>query len=287
MALVILDIKRNNGPLSSLLMIGTILFATMLFANLAEINAQDFPEPTGFVVDQADILTEQEEAQLSQKLEALKTQSNREFAVATINDLQGYDIADYGYQLGRAWGVGNEGEDDGIVLIIAPNERKMRIEVGYGLEGIITDGLSGQIIRQDIIPQFKAGDMFAGINAGVDAIGSQLLLPPEEAALLAQQAAREARNDKKSGRIWNLIFWLFIIFIVILPMLRRARGERHYDNSGLPIVIWGSGLNSDYIGDSRFGNKSSGGFGGGGFGGGGFGGFGGGGFGGGGASGGW
>lgn len=272
--------KSMRGPLSSLLMI-----LALLFVSVTSLQAQDFPEPTGFVVDQANLLSAEEEAQLSQKLEALKSQSNREFAVATIADLQGYDIAEYGYQLGRAWGVGNEGEDDGILLIIAPNERKMRIEVGYGLEGIITDGLSGQIIRNIITPQFKDGNMFAGIDAGVDAIGSQLLLPPEEAAQLAKQATTEARNDKKSGRIWNLIFWLFIIFIVILPMLRRARGERHYDDSGLPIVIWGSGVDSDYIGGGGFGGGfgggSSGGFGGG------FGGFGGGGFGGGGASGGW
>lgn len=272
--------KSMRGPLSSLLMI-----LALLFVSVTSLQAQDFPEPTGFVVDQANLLSAEEEAQLSQKLEALKSQSNREFAVATIADLQGYDIAEYGYQLGRAWGVGNEGEDDGILLIIAPNERKMRIEVGYGLEGIITDGLSGQIIRNIITPQFKDGNMFAGIDAGVDAIGSQLLLPPEEAAQLAKQATTEARNDKKSGRIWNLIFWLFILFIVILPMLRRARGERHYDDSGLPIVIWGSGVDSDYIGGGGFGGGfgggSSGGFGGG------FGGFGGGGFGGGGASGGW
>jgi len=163
----------------------TCLMVYLVF--LSSVQAQTFPEPTGFVVDQANILSESEEAQLTQKLQALKDQSNREFAVATIADLQGYDIADYGYQLGRAWGVGNEGKDDGLLLIIAPNERTMRIEVGYGLEGIITDGLSGQIIRNDITPFFKQGNMFAGIDAGVNAIGSQLLLPPEEAALIAKQ----------------------------------------------------------------------------------------------------
>lgn len=248
--------------------------------------AQNFPEPTGFVVDQAAILSPAEEAQLTQKLEALKAQSNREFAVATIADLQGYDISEYGYRLGRAWGVGNEGADDGILLIIAPNERKMRIEVGYGLEGIITDGLSGQIIRNIITPQFKNGNMFAGIDAGVDAIGSQLLLPPEEAAALAKQASSAARSDKESGSIWNLIFWLVIIFIVIWPMIRSARGHKHYDDSGLPIVIWGD-FDDRGGGSGGGGGFGGGGFGGGGFGGGGFGGFGGGGFGGGGASGGW
>lgn len=266
------------------LLLSAVIMMIALLASAPNIQAQTFPEPTGFVVDQADILSPDQEAQLTQKLEALKAQSNREFAVATIADLQGYEISDYGYQLGRAWGVGNEGADDGILLIIAPNERKMRIEVGYGLEGIITDGLSGQIIRRVITPEFKNGNMFAGINAGVDAIGSQLLLPPEEAAAIAKQASSAALNEKESGSIWNLIFWLVIIFIVILPMIRSARGDKRYDESGLPIVIWGGyGGNNDHDGGG-FGGFGSGG---GGFGGGGFGGFGGGGFGGGGASGGW
>lgn len=277
--------KSMRGPLSSLLMI-----LALLFVSVTSLQAQDFPEPTGFVVDQANLLSAEEEAQLSQKLEALKSQSNREFAVATIADLQGYDIAEYGYQLGRAWGVGNEGEDDGILLIIAPNERKMRIEVGYGLEGIITDGLSGQIIRNIITPQFKDGNMFAGIDAGVDAIGSQLLLPPEEAAAVAKNASSAARSDKKSGSLWNLIFWLIIIAIVLFPMIRGLRGGRKgrkYRKGDIAIVIFEALLHTAIHsrGGGGFGGGGSGGFGGGSSGG--FGGFGGGGFGGGGASGGW
>jgi len=254
-----------------------IYFLAILVTHIAltlPVSAQSFPEATGRVVDQANILSAVDETQLTQKLDALKEQSGRELAVATIADLQGYDIAEYGYQLGRTWGVGNEGKDDGILLIIAPNERKMRIEVGYGLEGIITDGLAGQIIRRNITPFFKQGNMSAGINAGVDALVTQLVLPPEEAAKIAQDAAKTALKSKKSGRVGNLIFWLVIIFIILLPMIRNMRGGRRYDDSGLPIVIWGGGFDND---DDFFGGG----------GGGGFGGFGGGGFGGGGASGGW
>lgn len=272
------------------LLISAVIMMIALLAFSPQSHAQNFPQPTGFVVDEANILSDAEETQIAQKLEALKIQSNREFAVATIADLQGYDISEYGYQLGRAWGVGNEGADDGILLIIAPNERKIRIEVGYGLEGIITDGLSGQIIRNDITPQFKAGNMFAGINAGVDAIGSQLLLPPEEAAAVAKNASSAARADKKSGSLWNLIFWLIIIAIVLFPMIRGLRGGRKgrkYRKGDIAIVIFEALLHTAIHsrGGGGFGGGGSGGFGGGSSGG--FGGFGGGGFGGGGASGGW
>src|SRR3546814_3028549 len=103
-------------------------------------------------------------------------------SVATLPDLQGYDISDYGYRLGRAWGIGDKEKNEGALLIVAPNERKVRIEVGYGLEGIMTDALSSQIIRNAITPRFKAGDLPGGIDAGVDAIGKLLTLPPDEAS---------------------------------------------------------------------------------------------------------
>ena len=104
--------------------------------------AQQFPALSGRVVDAANVIPPDEEARLTQKLALLETQSHRQLVVATIPDLQGYDIADYGYQLGRAWGIGSKDKNDGALLIVAPNERKLRIEVGYGLEGVLTDGLS-------------------------------------------------------------------------------------------------------------------------------------------------
>jgi uncharacterized protein len=158
-------------------------------------SAQDFPKLTGRVVDQADLLTPEQEASLTAKLAGLETQSNRQLVVATISDLQGYEISDYGYRLGRHWAIGQDGKgesekDNGAILIVAPNERKMRIEVGYGLEPVLTDGLSSSIIRNDITPYFKAGDFNGGINAGVDRIVTQLTLPPEEAAKVAEEAAK-------------------------------------------------------------------------------------------------
>ncbi|MEE9433534.1 MAG: TPM domain-containing protein [Sphingorhabdus sp.] len=237
---------------------------------------QDFPKLSGRVVDEADLLNPAEEAALTAKLEGLETQSQRQLVVATIKDLQGYDIADYGYQLGRKWGLGDKERNDGALLIIAPNARKMRIEVGYGLEATLTDALSSQIIRNDITPHFKAGDLPGGINAGVDSIVTQLQLPPDEAAKVAASAsAEQARSNDHGVDASSIIFWLFIFFFFILPMISTAfRDKRHGRTGSGPVVIWGGG--------SSWGGSSGGSsWGGGGFSGGG------GSFGGGGASGGW
>jgi uncharacterized protein len=248
--------------------------------------AQDFPKLTGRVVDAANIIPDPDEAALTQKLAAVEAASSRQLVVATVPSLQGNDIADYGYQLGRHWGIGQKGANNGMILLVAPNERKVRIDVGYGLEPIMTDALSHQIIAQQILPAFKANDYPRGINAGADAIIAQLQAPPEQAekkALEAQQAQRQRGSGGGGGSIFPLIFWGVVFFFFILPMLRGGRrGRRHRRRSG--VWVWGPGLGG---GGGWGGGSSGGGFGG--FGGGGGGGFGGGGgsFGGGGASGGW
>lgn len=244
--------------------------------------AQEFPKLTGRVVDQANLLDPAAEAALSAKLEGLETRTKRQLVVATLNSLEGYEISDYGYRLGRHWAIGQDGKgetekDNGVLLIVAPNERKMRIEVGYGLEPVLTDGLSSSIIRNDITPRFKAGDFAGGINAGVDRIVTQLELPADEAAKIAS-AAQQSRNSDEGIPFGAIIFVLFLIFFVFLPMIRSMKGGKKYRRGGVgPVIIWGGG-------GSSWGGGGSG-FGGGGFGGG----FGGGGgsFGGGGASGGW
>lgn len=244
--------------------------------------AQDFPPLTGRVVDNADIIPAEVEAQLTQQLEALETQSQRQLVVTTVPDLQGYDIADYGYQLGRAWGIGDAERNDGALLLVAPNEKKVRIEVGYGLEGIITDALSSIIIQREILPQFRDGDMPAGIVAGTNAIVSQLVLPEDEARLIAQEAGQ--RHQSEGGFPIGGLIWIgFIVFFFILPAMRGRGHRRRYGAGGAigDIILWEAGkaiARGISDGDDWGGG---GGFGGGGFSGGG------GSFGGGGASGGW
>ena len=238
-----------------------------------------FPRLTGRVVDAANVIPADEEARLDQKLAALEAQSGRQLVVATIPDLQGYEISDYGYQLGRAWGIGSKEANDGALLIVAPNERKVRIEVGYGLEGVLTDGMSFLIINQAIVPRFKQGDMAGGIEAGTDAIIRQLTLPADQAQQIAQAAnAQKAQAQQGGGGfpIGAILPLIFIFLFVILPMLRGRRGRRRGIGGFGQIILWDALSNIA-------GGRGGGGWGGGG---GGFSG-GGGGFGGGGASGGW
>ena len=231
------------------------LLAAMAFALPAQ--AQEFPQLNGRVVDAADVLPPDVEARLAQKLEALETQSHRQLVVATLPSLQGYEISDYGYQLGRAWGIGSKDKNDGALLIVAPNERKVRIEIGYGLEGILTDGLSSLIIQQQIVPRFRDNDMPGGIEAGTDAIVRQLTLPDAEARQLAAKATpkrQEARLDFPT-----VLFLLFILFFVVIPMIRSMRGGRRYGSA--PVILWGPSGGGWGGGGSSWG---SGGFGGGG-----------------------
>lgn len=240
-------------------------------------TAQTFPALSGRVVDAANLLSPQQEGELTARLVALERQSGRQVVIATLPDLQNYDIADYGYRLGRAWGIGAKGKNDGALLIVAPKERKVRIEVGYGLEGVLTDALSSRIIRTAIVPRFKANDYPGGIAAGTEQLAKFLTLPPEEARAQAELAAKEAANKNRGSDPGLFIFALIMLFF-ILPLFFRRRYGRAY-NSGIgPAILWGAMTGAS--------GRSSG-WGGGGLGGGG--GFSGGGgsFGGGGASGGW
>jgi len=237
-------------PVSALRAWLAALMLALAFPVLAA--AQSFPALTGRVVDGANIIPPAVESQLTAKLDGLETQSRRQLVIVTLPSLQGYEISDYGYQLGRHWGIGDKQRNDGALLIVAPNERKVRIEVGYGLEPVLTDGLSSLIVSQQILPRFKAGDMPGGIVAGTDAIITQLTLPEDQARKIAAEAKPD--GGQAMDHLLPLIFWLVIVFFLVLPAIRRARGGQAYrSDSAWPVVVWGGG---------------SGGFGGGGFGGG-------------------
>ena len=201
-----------------------LLMAAGLVLAAAAARAQTFPPLTGRVVDAANIIPADVEARLGQKLAALEAQSQRQLVVATLPSLEGYEISDYGYRLGRTWGIGSKEKNDGALLIIAPGERKLRIEVGYGLEGILTDGLSSLIINDAIVPKFKAGDMPGGIEAGVDALVTQLTLPEDQARIAAAQAESAKLAAGGDSIVPLLFFGAMFFFMFILPMFaRRAR----------------------------------------------------------------
>ena len=282
-------------------MIRRLIFALLLLWVSAAAHAQQWPELTGRVVDDADLLSPADEAELEGKLQALEQRSSRQLVVATVPSLGGLEIEDYGYRLGREWKIGQAEADNGAILLIAPNERKVRVEVGYGLEPILTDAFSNRVIDEAVLPRFKAGDMPAGIKAGVDALIAQLQAPPEVAERAVAEAAR-AQAERQQRRqasgtldLRALVVPGMIILFVLLSYGRRAsgrryRGKRRRGGVDPLIVLWGLNELSRASRHSRGGWGGGGGFGGfGGGGGGGFGGFSGGGgsFGGGGASGSW
>jgi len=228
--------------------------------------APTFPPLTGRVVDNAGVLSDQTKQQLTGILaEDQQKFGGRQIVVATLKSLQGYDIADYGYQLGRAWGIGQKGKDNGALIIVAPTEHRVRIEVGYGLEGDLTDAQSRIIIEREMKPAFKNGDYDAGVLAGTKAVLATLGNTNFTAPDFSAAPARD--DDRHSPGIG------WIIFIIIMLVLFRSR-------LFWPLFFLG-GLGGGRGGWGGGGGGWSGGSGGGGFSGGG------GSFGGGGASGSW
>jgi uncharacterized protein len=223
-----------------------------------------FPALTGRVVDQANILDAATEQAISNSSASLETATGNQLVVATLSSLQGQTIEDFGYQLGRQWGIGRAGKNNGVLLIVAPNERNVRIEVGYGLEGKITDALARGLIEQEILPRFRANDYNAGTRAGAAAIVAVLMGDKPTASRLTEAGSRKVAPAHDNW-VWPLI--LFIVIFLVIPRFVGGGGFRRRGPGG----IWIGGL----------GGRRGGGFGGGGFSGGG------GSFGGGGASGRW
>lgn len=215
------------------------------------------PALNGRVVDEANILDPATRAALTQKLAELEAKTTDQLVVVTLRSLQGTSIEDFGVELGRRWRIGQTDKNNGVLLIVAPSERKVRIEVGYGLEGTLTDAVSKLIIENAIVPRFRANDIPGGITRGVDDIVSVLTGDAEE---WKQRAAKRPDPATPWGTILILIlvlgvFWLVFIKIVgAIPASPNSRRRRR----GSP---WSSG--------SPWWSGSSGGFSGGGFSGGG------------------
>ncbi len=288
----------------------TIVFI-LLFINSVCLFAQsgpDLPTLSGRIVDQANLLDAAAENALEEQLAAHEAETSNQIVVVTVDSLNGYADADYALQLGRQWGIGTEEKSNGVILLVAPNERKVRIEVGYGLEGALPDGLAGQIIRRNILPQFKEGDFPGGIHSGVNAI-LQAVVGEYKAEPVSSR-----RPSNRNNKSFDFIP-LFFIGMIAVPALLRKRGLFRVANAAFPggfaglaatvlsgniiigilvglaifaaIFLLSRNANGPGGGGGRHGGYGGGGrYGGGGMGGGGFSG-GGGGFGGGGASGSW
>ncbi len=259
---------------------GLIAFLALCWAGAA-LCAPQFPQLTGPVVDDAHVLTPQVQADLTARLQALQSATSRQLVVVTLPSLNGYAIDDYGYQLGRAWGIGQKGINNGALFIIVPSEHQVRIEAGYGLEGILTDALSSVILQRAVLPKFRAGDVQGGIVDGTDEIIAQLQADPSAAEAKAVQAEQAVQAPGPRGPPIRALFPL--IFLVLFLASSLFRGHGGWGGGGLGWILPGM-IMGGMLGGRGWGG--GGGLGGGGGFGGGFSG-GGGSFGGGGASGSW
>ena len=204
--------RPSPGPLGPGLIPALLLVLVLWLAALPAFAAEiRFPALTGRVVDDAQLLTQEQEQALTGKLAMLEQQTGDQLVVVTLPSLQDQEIEDFGYQLGRHWGIGQKGKNNGVLLIIAQDERKVRIEVGYGLEGALPDAIAANIIQTRILPAFKRGDMVAGILAGSQGIMQAL-------AGEYQPVDNTSKADKQGGP------WLFILVVIAMIVLHNLRG---------------------------------------------------------------
>ncbi len=242
------------------------------------------PNPPRLVNDFAGVLSTEQEEILEHKLVALDDSTSNQIAIVLIKTLNDYPIEDYANKLYRSWGIGNKGTNNGVLVIAAIDDHKVRIEVGYGLEGAIPDITANSIIEDDIVPSFKTENYYQGLNAATDDLGK---------AAAGEYHVQRQRNDDNSGKGGGSLLGIIIIVIIILIVMRRGGGGRgggmvsRRGYGGLGPFILGNMIGNSFGGGrgGGWGGGSGGGWSGGG--GGGFGGFGGGSSGGGGASGSW
>jgi uncharacterized protein len=206
--------------------------------------ALDFPALTGRVVDQAGVMTAQSKSDIEAKSKALEDKSSIQLVVATVKSLQGNDVETYANQLFRFWRLGEAKKNNGVLLLVAPAEHKVRIEVGYGLEGTLTDALSSVIISSAIIPRFKANDFSGGIERGVDGIIS--VLSGDSAEWQPKVNVRTEDASADFNKLFPILFFAIIIFI-IWYLVHHANGppSSGTGRGGGPIFIpsggsWGS-----------------------------------------------
>jgi uncharacterized protein len=252
------------------------------------IEAQEFPEkpePPRLVNDFAGMLTSQEVDALEQKLVAYDDSSSTQIAIVTLSELYGYDIADYAQRLAEKWGIGQKDLNNGIIILVKPGTTEssggeVNISPGYGLEGVIPDIMCGQIIDNEIVPEFRAGNFYQGLDKA-----TSILMSLASGEFPPDQYGKSKGSDL--GGLSPFIF--FIIFLIIILFFRSSGGSnhKHLSRKGLPLWMLLTMMNSGSKKHSGSWGGFSGGGGFGGGGGGGFGGFGGGSFGGGGASGSW
>jgi uncharacterized protein len=229
-----------------------IALVALLCAGLA-VFAVTYPALTGRVVDQANIISADTRNALEPKLADLETKSGIQLVVATVSSLEGQEIEPYANQLFRTWKLGESAKNNGVLLLVAPNDRRVRIEVGYGLEGTLTDALSKVIIANAVAPRFKTGDFSGGISRGVDDIITVLTTDASE-----WQQRPSLRLDNQPASDWAS--WLLVAGIIaLLTLLVVSPGFRWFFLNVVLNILLNSGGSRGSGGFSGGGGFSSGG----------------------------
>ena len=242
------------------------------------------PQPPRIVNDFAGVLNSNEEQQLEQKLVEFNRQTSTQIAVVTLNDLRGYAISDYAVRLAHQWGIGQEEKDNGILILVSPENRDVYIATGYGVEGAVPDATAQQIVSNELIPNFETGNYYKGLDEA-----TTVLFDLTRGEYTAEDYNRQSGGKKGSEAPFPIA--ILFLLAIIFGIVGRVKRARHY-SMGHDVSFWAALTMlsaTSHRQHGSFGNFSSGSgtFGGMGGGGGGFGGFGGGGFGGGGAGGSW
>jgi uncharacterized protein len=228
--------------------------------------ALDFPQLTGRVVDQAGVMSADSRSAVEAKLKDFEDKSGIQLVVATVKSLQGSDIETYANQLFRTWKLGQAQKNNGVLLLVAPAEHKVRIEVGYGLEGTLTDALSSVIISSVIVPRFKVSDYSGGIERGVDAIIS--VLGGDTADWQPKVEVRDDSPSQVFNALFPILFFLFfvLVFRFLVGPIHGSRSGYYVRRNGRLIFVpyAGTGWGSDSGWSGGGGGGFSGGFSGGG-----------------------
>jgi uncharacterized protein len=222
-------IDRRSSTLRVLFAAVVVALIAICFAALVA-AAPVYPELTGRIVDSANLLNAADKAAIEAELSSLEGTSTDQVAVVTVNSLDGYAIEDYGIGLARKWAIGQKDKDNGIVLIVAPNERKVRIEVGRRLEPMMTDTMSKLIIENAILSKFRRGDFSGGIRDGVRDIKAVLLGDAEE----VKRRAKVGRTPDDGTPLIHLLVFAAIIALILWQMRRAAIAQQQWEQSLTP-----------------------------------------------------
>ena len=194
------------------------------------IAAQTLPKPAGRITDLANVIDQGTEADLDRRLDTLEQKTSSEVAVVTVPSLDGVPVEDYAVRLFKEWGIGQAGQDNGVLVLVAPNEREIRIEVGYGLEGILPDGLAGQIIREQFIPRFREDDYNGGIRDGVARV---IEIVERQQVLTAEELAKFNETNSDEAPAWIIIPFLGLFVTIGFTMIGLGLRTK----TGFPLLF--------------------------------------------------